>query len=158
MNEKDCKVVVKRYEYEEPYHAQLEFQVSNGRFSASVDFYCNVEDIKSIGRELLNFPQKIGDECCYTCGSEKPEDRCYRLFVMRAYTLDSKGHCALQFKINLNGKEPSEGQAVFSLPVEAHAINRLGGLFVTFSELKHKEFHWTNKDDALFADYQSYSF
>lgn len=155
MNESNCKIVVRRYEYEEPDCTQLEFFVSNGRFSAKVDIYCNAEDIKKIGNKLLEFPRKIGDEYCFTYGSEKSEDRVYRFFVMRAYTVDAVGHCAIQFKINLNEKEPLEGQSFFSLSTEAHAINRLGSLFIRFSELKHKEFHWSDKSDAMFAERQN---
>jgi len=158
MNNSDNKIIVRRRDYyEEPQDTHLEFYISNGRFSATVDIYCSVEDIKNIGNGLLDFPQKIGAEFLYTYGSEKPEDRFYRLFSMRAYTTDAKGHCALQFRINLNEKEPLEGQSVFSLPAEAHAINRLGKLLLHFSELRHKELQWSDKDEALLLEQQELS-
>ncbi len=59
------QIIVKRYPYEEPYHIQLDFFVSNGGFSGNTDFYCNAEDLKIIGQALQNFPSKINDEYRY---------------------------------------------------------------------------------------------
>ncbi len=59
------QIIVKRYPYEEPYHTQIEFIVSNGVFSGRTDIYCNVEDLKKIGEVLQNFPRKLGDEYIY---------------------------------------------------------------------------------------------
>lgn len=154
MKNSEAELIVKRYEYEEPYHTQLEFIISNGSFSSTIDFYCNVEDIKKIGEALSSFPQKIDDEFSYTNGSDDPNDRHYRLFTIRAYTTDGVGHCAIQFKVNLNQSEPSEGQSVFSIVTEAAAINKLGKLFVKFSSLEHKELHWSNDIDELFESHQ----
>ena len=39
------QITVKRYPYEEPYHLQLEFFISNDGFSGNTDFYCNAEDL-----------------------------------------------------------------------------------------------------------------
>lgn len=154
MKENESKIIVRRYEYEEPYHAQLEFIISNGKFSSTVDLYCTVNDIEKIGEALSAFPKKMNDEYCYVYGSENPDDNFYKFFFLRAYTINGAGHCALQFKVNLNEIEPSEGKSVFSLLAEASAINRLGKLFVTFSKLKHKEFQWSVHTDELFEDHQ----
>ena len=147
-------IIVRRYPYEEPYHAHLEFVVSNGDFSGSTDIYCNVEDLKEIGQALQKFPAKVGDEYRYEYGSEQPEDRFYRYFMMRAYTTDSVGHCAVQFIINQNSHEPNEGVCRFSIRVEVASINRLGVLFEKFSELRHLEFRWSPDEAQLLEDYQ----
>jgi hypothetical protein len=136
-------LIVRRYEYEEPYHTQLEFVVSNGLFCGSTDIYCNVAKIKEIGSNLKRFPQKFGDEYRYEYGSENVADRFYRYFLMRAYTKNTFARCAIQFKINLNTEEPNEGLCIFSILADTAQINKLGDLFVTFSELKHMEFHWS---------------
>jgi hypothetical protein len=148
------QIVVKRHPYEEPYHTQIEFIVSNGVFSGSTDIYCNVEDLKEIGKALQNFPNKIGDEYIYKYGSEKSEDRYYRHFWLKVYLIDSLGHCAIQFHINKNAEEPDEGICRFSILADTSAINNLGKLFERFSELKHLEFRWSPKDFELFETHQ----
>lgn len=139
------QIIVKRHPYEEPYHIQLEFFVSNGSFSGNVDFYCNAEDLKTIGRALQNFPSKIDDEYRYELGSENPQDRWYMYFLLRAYTINSLGHCAIQFAINKNTVEPHEGICRFSIEADAASINRLGVLFQRFSKLEDFEFEWSPK-------------
>lgn len=148
------QVIVRRYAYEEPYQLHLEFVVSNGGFRGAADIYCGVEELKEMGRALRRFPAKVGDEYRFEYGSEKPEDRFYRYFLMRAYTTDAVGHCAIQFVINLNSVEPNEGACRFSLRAEAASINRLGVLFEKFSELRHLEFRWSPDEAQLFEDHQ----
>ena len=147
-------LIIRRYPYEEPYHLHLEFVVSNGSFSGATDIYCGVEELKEVGQALQKFPAKVGDEYRYEYGSEKPEDRFYRYFLIRAYTTDAVGHCALQFAINQNSDEPNEGMCRFSLWAEAASINRLGVLFEKFAELQHLELRWSPDEALLFEDYQ----
>lgn len=137
------QIIVKRYPYEEPYHIQLDFFVSNGRFNGNTDFYCNTEDLITIGQALLNFPLKIDDEFRYDPGSENPRDKCYDCFLLRVYTLDSVGHCAIQFAININGNELNKSACRFSIAADAASINRLGVLFEKFSRLEDLEFKWS---------------
>jgi hypothetical protein len=132
----------------------LEFVVSNGSFGGDTDIYCNAEDLKEMGVTLRNFPLKLGDEYRYEYGSENPADNCYRYFLMRAYTTDAVGHCAVQFVVNNNSAEPNEGVCRFSIKVEAASINRLGALFEKFSELKHFELRWSPNEAELFENYQ----
>src|SRR3954463_16018943 len=117
-------LVVRRHPYEEPFHTQLEFSASNGLFSGTTDIYCNVDDLKEIGERLKNFPTQAGDEFRYEYGAEDPAQRVYRYFLLRAYTIDRAGHCALQMKINNHASEPYEGACTFSIKAEAAAINR----------------------------------
>ena len=137
------QIIVKRYPYEEPYLIQLEFFVSNGNFRGSTDFYCDAGDLKTIGLALQNFPSKVGDEYRYEIGSENQKDQYYVYFLLRAYTIDSVGHCAIQFAININAVEPNEGICRFSIRADAASINRLGVLFEKFSRLKDFEFEWS---------------
>lgn len=148
------KIIVKRYEYEEPHYLHLDFRISNANFTSSIDIYSSPEELKKIGQELASFPKKIGDEYRYVYGSEDPADRFYRYFHIKAYTTDLRGHCAIQFKIQLNQAEPNEGQSLFSLVAEPAEINRLGKVFIEFSKLKHKEFHWSPATDEMFKERQ----
>jgi hypothetical protein len=147
-------LIVRRYPYEEPHHIHLEFVVSNGIFGGATDIYCNVEDLKEMGKALQNFPTEISDEYCYQYGSENPEDRFYRYFLIRVYTTDSVGHCAIQFAINKNSIEPNEGICRFSVQADAASLNRLGVLFEKFHELRHLEFRWSPNEAELFEEYQ----
>jgi hypothetical protein len=139
----DSRILVKRYPYEEPYHLQLEFLVSNGGFCGNTDIYCNADDLKTIGMALKAFPKNVSDEYQYEYGSENPKDRFYRNFVLRAYITDSVGHCAVQIEINNNNSEPYEGKCKFSIQADAASINRLGDRFIRFSELEDYEFEWS---------------
>ena len=106
-------LVVRRHPYEEPYHTQIEFLASNGVFACATDIYCSVDEIARIGRALHTFPSRIGDEYKYEYGSSELSNF-YRHFILRAYTTDRAGHCALQLKMNLNQAAPDEGICQFS--------------------------------------------
>lgn len=150
----DLFIIVRRCPYEEPYHTQLEFVVSNGAFHGRTDLYCAVDDLREIGIALRNFPARAGDEYRYEYGTEDPQVRFYRYFLLRAYTFDALGNCALQIAINLNAADPEEGICKFSLRADAASINRLGELFVQFSQLRHLEFRWSLRSAELFERYQ----
>jgi hypothetical protein len=137
------QIIVKRYPYEEPYHLQLGFFVSNENFSGTAEIYCNAEDLKTIGIALQKFPSKLDDEYRYELGSENPKDRWHLYFLMRVYATDSVGHCAIQFAITINGDELNQRSCRFSIPAGAAAINRLGVLFEKFSKLEDFEFEWS---------------
>ncbi len=146
-------LLIRRLPYEEPYHTQLEFIVSNGLLAVKVDIYCSVRDIADIGNALVTFPKEIGDQYVYEYGSEDPAAKFYRHLRLRAYTVGSVGHCALQFTVNLNQPQPDEGTTQFSLKADPAEINRLGELLVTFSQLKHLELQWSPRESCLLEAY-----
>ncbi len=150
----DPFIIIRRRPYEEPYHTQLEITVSNGVFGGSTDIYCNVDDLAEIGCGLREFSAKISDDYRFEYGSENPATRFYRYFLLRAYALDSLGHCAIQFAMNLNEAEPNEGVCKLSIPAEPMAINRLGTLFESFGKLSHLELRWSPKHGRLYDNYQ----
>jgi len=135
-------IAVQRFPYEEPYHAHIHIDASNGQFGGAVDFYCNVEDLANIGRGLQNFPCKVPDEYRYENGSKDPAARVYSYLLIRAYTIDRVGHCALQISMSRNAIPPVEGMCEFSITAEPSAINRLGMLFERFAKLEHLELRW----------------
>ncbi|MEZ5690995.1 MAG: hypothetical protein R3D71_04945 [Rickettsiales bacterium] len=149
-------LIIRRHLYEEPYHTQLEIIVSNGIFSGKIIIYVVVDDIKTIGQDLRKFPQKIGDECKFECGltNHSDEDKWAYYFLLRAYTTDFSGHCAIQFIIDLNEKEPEEAMCKFSIVAESAAINRLGELLEQFSELNHMELQWNLEGGKLYESHQ----
>lgn len=143
MNESYLEI--RRIPYEEPFHTQLEIAASNGSFFGRTDIYCNVSDLAEIGRALQIFPRSIPAEYKYEYGSNDPDVRFYRHFVLRVYTVGSRGRCALQISINNNESEPEEGTCLFSISAEPASINRLGNLFLEFSKLQNLEFKWFPK-------------
>ena len=146
---------IQRFPYEEPYHVQLDLSAENGRFSGGFDFYTGVQELRKLAADLQNFPKYIGDEVRFIYGSPHKDDRVYRHLVIRAYTIDSVGHCAIQLIFNNREEEPYEGTANFSIRAEAGAINRLGKLLEKFSELKHLELYWSPFEGELYAEHQS---
>ena len=150
MNRMKTYLIARRYEHEEPHYIRLVFAVSDGLFSGTADIYIGIEQITALGKGLNSFPANISDEYYFEHGSEKPEDRAHSYFMIRAYVADSLGHCAKQFHINQNRPEPSEGLCKFLIQAGAAAINRLGDLFLPFSELKYFEFCWPPTEAELF--------
>jgi hypothetical protein len=146
-------LLIRRLPYEEPYHTQLDFTVSNGVLAAKIDIYCGIQEIAGIGKALAIFPKLIGDEYVYEYGSERPEEKFYRHFKLKAYTVGNVGNCAIQFTVNLNQTEPEEGICQFSLTASRGEINRLGELLLDFSKLEHLELQWSPKVSCLLESY-----
>ena len=149
-------LVVRRHPYEEPHYTELEVLASNGSFKGSTNIYCNVSDFEEIGKRLIEFPRFIGDSYLYEYGSPDPKARFFRQIILRAYTLDRSGHCALQVAMNLNQDEPEEGTCRFSIKCEPNSLIRLGTLFLAFARLQHLEFKWVPDTEVaeLYAQHQ----
>jgi hypothetical protein len=146
-------IIIRRQPYEEPYHLRLVITASNGVFGGTLEYYCNALDLIDMGTKLMAFPASIGDSYSYELGSPRPEDRFAFHFVLRAYTMDSSGHCALHISLNNNRREPDDSSCSFSIRTEASAINRLGHLLKTFGKLKHRTLRWSEKSgDLLISD------
>jgi hypothetical protein len=146
-------IAVKRFPYEEPYHTHLDIEASNGAYAGAIDFSCGVDEIREVGEALGAFPSKVPDEYRFSYGSDDPEDRQDWHFVLRAYTTDAIGHCALQFVMNLNQTEPHEGLCSFSIPAEPVQIARLGRLFLRLHERASTRFRWTPEDEEFADDF-----
>lgn len=142
-------IIIRRYPYEEPYHLNLVISASNGATGSVLEYYCNAADLIKVGAILTAFPAKAKDTFCYELGSQRPEDRFAFHFALRACTLDSAGHCALQLTMNNNRTPPDDGSCSFSIRVEPAAINRLGRLLTTFGELRHSELRWSDTGGEL---------
>jgi hypothetical protein len=147
-------LVVQRYIDDDSHLFELRFIASNGSFTGDIFLYCGLDDIQRIAAGLKDFPKKIGDEFRYENGSEDPGS--YKYFLLRAYTVDSVGHCALQVAMNLNTAEPDEGACRFSIRVDPEGLARLGRLFEQFVEPQYLELRWDVSGGELFADYQSH--
>jgi hypothetical protein len=149
------KIIIRRYPYEEPYNTSLAITATNGVFGGSIDdIYCAVEQLGEIGRALEGFPKKIGDEYRYEYGSEDSA-KAYRYFLLRAYTIDFAGHCALQIVMNTNRREPDEETVRFSIKAEPASLNKLGHFLRRFEKLEHLELCWTPNETRLFEKYQT---
>ncbi len=148
-------VIVRRYPWdEEPINVNIQISASNGLFAGTIEVYCAAQDLADMGSNLQNFPASAGDEYRYELGSEDPAQRCSVYFLLRAYTTNAAGHCALQFRMSGNSSPPNDGACEFSIRAEAAAINRLGSLLEQFSGLDHRELHWRLDDGELFKELQ----
>ena len=143
------RITLRRIPYEEPYHIRLQFTATNGIFSGFLEYYCNVEELQKVGLALSSFPRYVNDEFRYEIGSTAPETRWAYHFVLRAYTLNSRGNCAIEVIINNNQELPSTSSCTFSIMVDPAALNRLGKLYLLFADLKHNEFDWTETEEII---------
>jgi len=143
---------VRRFPYEEPYHTQVAFQASNGLFMGTCDIYCAVADLQAIGSALEAFPRNVPDEYRFEYGSERREDRFSSYLLLRAFTTDSAGHCAIQFRMNLNEEPPRDGVCGFSILAEAGRINRLGALFLRLHKSSHGQIRWEPIEGESFEE------
>lgn len=142
-----------RLGFEDEYILALPFRVNNGRFQGQLLWYCYPEELKKIGNALSPFPEKVPDEYLFEVGSPKPEDNMVFYFMLRAYTYDLGGHCALEIAIKINWDKPKQEECRFSIEAEPWAIHRLGELLKEFSTLKYSYLKWSlNSDNDLLIE------
>lgn len=123
-------IKVRRFPYEEPYHTEILFWVSNGLFMGGTELYCAVDTLQKIGTALKVFPRSVPDEYNFEYGGKRREgSRSHRYFLLRAYTVNRAGASAIQVIIDLNNETPYDGYCEFSFDVEPLHLNRLGHLF-----------------------------
>ncbi len=140
---------IERVPYEEPYHVELHYQVSNGRQSWSFFYYDNARVLNTFAEKLIGFPHHPGEVFSYEVGSECPEDRFAYYFGFRAFELDSTGHCALQFRFN-NGERPPENEVFeFCLRAIPVQLDTLGLLYREFAKLNHRVLDWSLDEGFL---------
>lgn len=145
-------IIITRFPYEEPHHLNLHIAASNGRLGAELEYYCNADDLKRLGKQFSNFTGARGEEITYELGSEKPEDRFAFFLSLRASPVDLCGHCAVLIRCN-NNREPAEREvSEFAISADVADLNRLGQLLSGFSRLKHHRLEWRVKDGRLIED------
>ena len=140
---------ITRYPYEEPYHLHLHIQASNGRVQGCLEFYCNADDLKTFGKQLVDFTGSRSRAIVYELGSEKPSDRFAFFLSLRVRPLDSSGHCAVQIHLNNNEEPPSRELMEFSIRANVADLNRLGNLLMGFGRLQHRVLEWDVHDGRL---------
>lgn len=145
-------IILRRQPYEEPYHLNLVVSAGNGTTGGTLEYYCNAEDVGKLGSRLAEFPKKRRDNYVYELGSPRQEDNFAFHFALRALTLDSAGHCALQIVMNNNLPPPDDLACSFSIRAEPAAVNRLGRLLREFGALKHLELRWSDSEGELVAE------
>lgn len=142
-------ITIFRYPYEEPYHLQLTMVVSNGHQVSRMDFYIDTDSLIELADTLEKFPDHIGHDFLWEVGSEVPEDRWAYYLRIRAFTLDSSGHCAVQFRWNNNQALPERVISDFCIEAESGQINRLGELLRKFAKLNHRVLEWCVSEGRL---------
>ena len=137
---------IERIPYEEPYHVQLVWSVSNGNTSTSFEYYDNAESLIELADHLEQFPRHRDDVFLVEVGSERPEDRFAYYFRFRVFTTDSRGGSAIQIRFSNNGELPYREIAEFCIRTEPASLNRLGKLFREFAKLQHDCLAWTESE------------
>jgi len=57
-------IILRRYPYEEPYHLNLVLTACNGVFGGRLEYYCNADDLATLGTVLTRFPRQTTDDTC----------------------------------------------------------------------------------------------
>src|SRR5690606_14090197 len=104
----DKYLIIERKPYEEPYNLNLKMQVSNGSERSEMEFYIGAQVLVEFADGLENFPKHKDQIFLWEAGSEIPEDRWAYYLRIRAFCLDSAGHCAIQIRWNNNQKLPDK--------------------------------------------------
>ncbi|MEM7595969.1 MAG: hypothetical protein AAF383_31450 [Cyanobacteria bacterium P01_A01_bin.83] len=143
------RIEIVRHPYEEPYHVHLELKISNDYMSSICKFYANADCFLEWAKVLEKFPRHCKDTYLWEVGSERSEDKFAYYFRLRAFTTDSLGHCALQFRFNNNAQLPRRQIFEFCIEAEPSAINRLGFLLRRFGKLEHYYLSWSLQEGFL---------
>src|SRR5262249_39295897 len=119
-----------------------------------LEFYLNANALVGWADAMEHFPKHQGSVFLFELGSEKPEDRFAFYFRLRLFTVDSAGHCAIQFRFNNNQALPEREISEFCSLTEAAKINRLGSLCREFAKLRHSVLRWSLTDGKLYESIQ----
>ena len=140
---------ITRKPYEEPHHLNLVIEAWNERINGLLEFYCNLEGIKKLGKQLADFAGDRDKEIVYELGSELPQDRFAFFLSLRVRPLDSLGHCAVMVRLNNNQDPPARLVSEFSIRADVADLNRLGELLIHFSRLQHRVLDWGVQEGRL---------
>lgn len=140
---------IERIPYEEPYHVQLVWNVSNGNIKSCFEYYDNADSLNDIGGRLAAFPRHNSDVFLHEIGSERPEDRFAYYFRFRAFTTNSRGNTAIQIRFCNNCELPYREVIEFCIQAEPAAINRLGKMFLEFAKFEHEYMVWSDTESFI---------
>jgi hypothetical protein len=143
-----------RRPYEEPYHLNLVVTASNENVRSSLEFYLNANSLVEWADAMETFPKHQSSVFLSELGSERPEDRFAFYFRLRLFTVNARGHCAIQFRFNNNAALPEREISEFCILAEAAQVNRLGSLCREFAKLRHAVLRWSLTDGNLYDTIQ----
>ena len=139
-------IKIERVPYEEPYHVELHWQISNGNTTTTAKYYHNASKIEKIADHLEVFPRHSTDKFLYDFGSERHEDRHAYYFRFLVFLHNSRGGCSILFRFNNNRPLPDTEITEFCIQkTEPAAINELGKMFRRFSKLEDEVMIWSSK-------------
>ncbi len=142
-------IKIERIPYEEPYHVQLVWNVSNGNCNSTFEYFDNADSLRKMAEALEQFPRHGKDVFLFEIGSEKPEDNFAYYFRFRVFTTDLKGQSAIQVRFCNNADLPYREISEFCIHAESAAINRLGNLFREFGKLEKEYMAWSDTESFV---------
>jgi hypothetical protein len=107
----------------EPEMLHLQVAASDGDFSASQDFYANIEDVMAFGNALQAFPRGPADEATLEGGRKDPGWAHW--VAVRVYLYDRAGHAGVTVDVGKNAEEPYHREARFTIRCEVASLNQL---------------------------------
>ena len=124
---------------------QMEMLASNGRFSATQELYLTPEDFGDFSEALTHFPRNRHEQITFEVGKPIQFDH-VRLTVR---IVDNTGHPVIEVVVSNAGKDQHRAEAVFNIPCEVAAINRLGAELKRWISAPDRPMMWQPEPERL---------
>ncbi|CAN7737780.1 hypothetical protein LJR084_006494 [Variovorax sp. LjRoot84] len=103
---------------------ELRLTVTGGGYAAWEVVYVYPDSVALFAERLREFSGAVSEDAVLEVGSTEPH--ALNWLRLRAYVLDSVGHCAFQFASSRAGAPVITSKFDFSLPIEVAALNEMG--------------------------------
>ena len=137
-------IEIERVPYEEPYHLNLIFKVTDNKVFDNFEIYCKSEHIVNCAESLMEFPVNSSCGFNWELGSENPKDRFGFYFSFKVFLTDSDSKPHIKIRFNNNEDFPDKKVLEFQLTSKLENIKELGRLFKEFSKLESKKIVWND--------------
>ncbi len=135
-------IEIKRVQYEEPYHFNLIFKVTDKNTFDRFEIYCKSEHVINCAETLIDFPINIHNDFNWELGSENPKDRFAFYFNFRVSLNKTDTKTNIKIRFNNNEDYPDKKVLQFDLTSNTDEVQELGRLLKTISKLESKQIVW----------------
>ena len=126
----------------EAYYIELSINASNGRQTATVQYYALTDSLVELSERLILFPRNVDEVVVFNAYISSES------FRMR-FSTGTSGNCAIEFHWDNNQPSPEHESCTFCIRAEPLQINQLARLLRQFARLEHERLDWWVDDGAL---------
>lgn len=121
---------------------KFRISISNIITVSSIDIYGYLDQFKSFGEQLKEFPKTIDDTVVYELGDSEGEWAYHLLFKVFCY--NASGHTAILIKIDNKMETPDTNKVEFFIKTLPSSINRFGINLMSWDPRKNNTFQYTS--------------